>query len=138
MAPRYRWYLAILAAGALVLGVALFRFNPAETAVFPPCPTRALAGVYCPGCGAARASHQLLHGRVGEAFRFNPLLVLMLPVTAWLALGSFRRPRPWWTSRAVLAATLAFTVLRNVPAWPFSLLAPPESTRATMPDKLPR
>lgn len=140
MSPRHRWHFVALGAAALGMAVLLFVFNPSEGGPFPPCPTWTLAGVYCPGCGAARASHQLLHGRVEEALRYNSLLVLMLPVLAWLVL----RPRilpapPWWTSRAVLATALVFTALRNVPAWPFSLLAPPPPiSRVVASDKLPR
>ncbi|MFD1140618.1 DUF2752 domain-containing protein [Larkinella insperata] len=59
-------------------------FNPAQVSFFPPCPFKLLTGLECPGCGSQRCLHQLLHGRVGQAFSYNPLLVLSLP---YLLLG---------------------------------------------------
>src|SRR6185295_10575187 len=66
---------ATLAAGATYL----FLFEPGKTGFFPACPFRLLTGFTCPGCGSTRGLHRLLHGDVIGAFKFNPLLVLMLP-----------------------------------------------------------
>jgi hypothetical protein len=83
-----------------------------------------LTGLWCPGCGTARALHQLLHGNVAAAFRFNALSMAMLPVAGYLVVrgdASTLKPRWIW---ALLAAIVAFGVLRNIPIYPFTLLAP--------------
>jgi hypothetical protein len=65
----------------------------------PPCPTRWLLGLPCPGCGSLRAVHHLLHLRFARAFALNPLATLALPFVA-VALIRPRRPdRPDWRAR---------------------------------------
>jgi hypothetical protein len=132
---RLRWG-AMLAAGLVLCagGVCLYTFNPATSGIYPICPFHALTGLHCPGCGTGRAIHQLLHGNLGAAMRLNPLAVLLLPPVAYgslsIALQALgRKPLPskfipafWiWT---LLAVILLFWALRNVPYYPFSLLAP--------------
>jgi hypothetical protein len=108
----------------LLLGL-LWWFDPVETDV-PLCSFHALTGLDCPGCGAARATHELLHGRLSAAVHYNALWILSLPLAAYLAIselrvGSGRRPlpgdlprRPWlWLS--VAAVAMGFFVLRNLP-----------------------
>lgn len=53
-----------------------------------PCLFRALLGVRCPGCGMTRAVSCALHGRPRDAWRYNRMVVLMLPLLAyeWLRL----------------------------------------------------
>ena len=112
----------------------LFTFNPANPGLFPSCPFRALTGFHCPGCGTLRGLHQLLHGHLMEAFSFNPLMVLFLPFLGYAlvsnavfsaggrSLPGFRLPATGiWL---LLAAIILFWILRNVPAYPFSALAP--------------
>ncbi len=112
----------------------LFSFNPALAPFYPPCPFHLLTGLYCPGCGSLRACHKLLHGNLRGAFGLNPLLVVILPFVAYSfisrassALG--RRPlpvpfiRPVWIW-LLFWIIMAFWVLRNLPYYPFSLLAP--------------
>jgi hypothetical protein len=114
----------IVLAGLLVVGtVALYLYDPACCRLFPPCPFHLLTGLNCPGCGSLRATHSLLNGRVSEAFRFNPLLVLSISFVGALVLRRSWAYKVWvpWMAFAVL---LAYGVLRNIPAWPFVLLAP--------------
>jgi hypothetical protein len=65
---------AAAAAATLALAVLLYLYDPATTAIFPPCPFRQLTGLLCPLCGSLRAAHALLHGHAFDAFRFNPLM----------------------------------------------------------------
>ena len=77
--------------------------------------------------------HQLLHGHLAAAFRFNPVLVVSLPFWVWfgarLALQKAgNQPmslgvRPGWLW-LILAAVLVVSVLRNLPGAPFALLRP--------------
>jgi len=117
---------AVTFAGALAVavGLALYRFDPAVTRLFPPCPFRALTGWQCPGCGTTRAVHALLHGDVGRALELNPLTTLGLPLLAVGALQELRRwcwgatpaglRLPAWLIGALAGVLVGFAVLRNV------------------------
>lgn len=98
-----------------------------------PCLIHELTGLYCSGCGASRALRAILHLQFYKALRYNAAFTLLFPFfTAYfLAVGysfvkyeedrvSLRVPaKLLW---GILAAVLAFGVLRNLPA--FSFLAP--------------
>ncbi|RQP13973.1 MAG: DUF2752 domain-containing protein [Chryseobacterium sp.] len=71
-------YIAVV----LLLSVAVavfYRFDPAAVSFFPRCPFKTLTGWDCPGCGSQRAVHELLHGNLRNAFRYNPLMVAAVP-----------------------------------------------------------
>ena len=99
--------------------------------LFPPCLFYELTGLHCPGCGATRAAHALLQLDLVRAVRMNALFVLLaLPILFILALEG-ALGRLFFSARAhkglgygFLAVTLVFTVLRNIPHYPFTLLAP--------------
>ena len=125
----------------------LFLFDPARHAFYPRCQFHAMTGLYCPGCGSLRAAHQLLHGHIGAALRFNALLVMAVPVGAgifvsrifriWVgknsdarqltgvaADGDVRAPViPIWLW-AGFGSLIVFGVLRNLPFDCFSCLRP--------------
>ncbi len=112
--------------GVLFLAIAraVFAFNPEQVSVFPPCLFHRLTGLWCPGCGTTRALHQLLHGNLAAAIRLNPLAILMLPLVGYLvARDSASTLKPTWIW-ALLGVVVAFGVFRNIPAYPFTLLAP--------------
>lgn len=139
MKRAFQVRLAVLAAcGVLAaLGlVYLFRHDPVGGAPYPKCVFKKTTGFYCAGCGSTRAAHALLHFDIETAFRKNPLLVLGLPflalgvaleLAAWLFGDRYQGPRvrlrgPWiWMIPTLL---FGFWILRNVPAWPFTVLAP--------------
>jgi hypothetical protein len=124
---------ALLLLATLAAGV-LYRFDPLRVSFYPRCPLYLLTGLYCPGCGALRAGHALLHGRLEQALGYNLLAVAAAPGLAYSGLA--RASAPWLRRRlpspfipapliwSGLAVLLAFTVLRNLPYPPFSLLAP--------------
>ena len=94
-----------------------------------------LTGLYCPGCGSGRASAALLHLDFAAALGYNLLYVLLLPFIVYYLLKQyiilvFRKDvLPMFSidglaAKIVLAVILIFWVLRNIPIFPFTLLAP--------------
>jgi uncharacterized protein DUF2752 len=114
-----------LVAGA----VCLFVLEPGKSRLLPVCPFRALTGFTCPGCGSTRGMHQLLHGNLGAAFEFNPLLLLALPFLLYALLSySHRVMKGQPAQRNALApkyiytifgVVLFFWIFRNTPLYPF-------------------
>ena len=121
--------LGLAATTALVLS----RIDPRQPGQpLPGCPFHFLTGLHCPGCGSTRCLHALLHGDVAAAWAMNPLLVLALPVVAFLAFSAAGwNPPRLQRLRGVLGAPklwlvvlVGFGVLRNLPWLPFAWLAP--------------
>lgn len=131
-ARRYSGIRSALAAGlAGLAGFTLFWFDPNLNSFYPVCVFHQATGLLCPGCGSLRALHHLLHGHLITAFRFNPLLMITLPIIACYALACLlRRLRGEPAAFGIqskwlwffLGAALAFTVGRNLPGAPFSTL----------------
>lgn len=122
------------AAFAAVAGFWLLRhYDPnAAGSIFPPCAFRELTGFYCVGCGMTRMLHALAHGDVPRAFSMNPLAMALLCVSPLLAawklgwqpkglqplIALLSQPRFW------LVLLPAYWIARNLPWFPFTLLAP--------------
>lgn len=123
-----RWPLAVFVAGS----VAVLAWNPFRSHTLG-CPLFLTTGVLCPGCGSTRAMYELLHLRVGSAFRYNAfavvaiasLLVLTIVRTNETTLSDRMSRLPAKAIAAFGMAVLAFGVLRNFPA--FSFMAPPSA-----------
>lgn len=127
--PRSAWHGWALGAVTLLLlgtGAVLFFFNPSQYGFYPLCSFHVVTGLHCPGCGALRALHRLLHGHVLEALRCNALLLLFLAALVWqwarMAVASLRGQRVAFEIRtlwlwAIVGVTLVFAVLRNVPVF---------------------
>lgn len=108
---------------ASVIAAVYFIFDPAGSAWFPRCPFLVMTGYRCPGCGSQRALHALLHGEMGEAWRYNALLMLELPLmvmltVAWLLRRRFPRLRRLLNSQALILTLLTiiilWTIARNI------------------------
>jgi len=100
--------------------------------ILPVCPTKALLGIDCPGCGSLRMIYSLLHGDVLGALRFNALglvsvLFLLWAFGAW-TYGRFvgRRISSWqhqrWSAAVALVLVSVWFVVRNLPTAPFTSL----------------
>lgn len=128
-----------LALGMLVLAgpaFALYQQGPSASTWLPSCTFHKFTGLNCPGCGMTRAAYATLHGRIGEAFRMNPVGMILLPLACIRLgiqlLGWVRgKPLPFrfnvgargaW---AIVWVVIGFWILRNIPMWPFLLLSPP-------------
>jgi hypothetical protein len=114
----------LLALAILVGLLALYHLDPVKHGFYPRCQLNALTGLQCPGCGGLRALHALLHVRVAEAFRLNPLFVAAVPAALALA-GRWlwrrrREPGARWVIPAGwlwsgVAAVILFGIVRNLP-----------------------
>jgi len=124
---RLRLVLTTVLGGAAVLF--LFAADPASSGLYPPCFFHVLTGLYCPGCGSARALHQLLHGHVASAFGLNPAATLLVPVVGCAYLASAARVLSRRPRRAVLVSqgwiwlalvsVVVYWVARNISVYPF-------------------
>ena len=120
--PKRLLYAAAATAAAGAAALLLF-FDPSQTRWMPRCVFHTLTGWYCPGCGATRALHALLHGNIAAAFRWNILLIpllILLALLLWRPQLGMRR----MVTYPVLAVLVLFWILRNLPYYPFTLLAP--------------
>jgi len=116
----------------------LYAVDPNRHAVYPQCLLYNTTGIYCAGCGATRAIHALLHGRVIEALHDNALFIAALPLLLYV-IGSYAlaawRANAWpaisvdarkltLTGITIFLLMIAFMALRNLPGWPFDWLKP--------------
>ncbi len=67
----------------------------------PVCPTKALLGIDCPGCGSLRMLYSLLHGNLLAAAGFNALALVAVVLLVW----------------AYLAWTYGRVVSRHIRSW---------------------
>lgn len=77
----------------LAVGFLYYSFNPGEYAIFPKCPFFVLTGLQCPGCGSQRAIHSLLHLNFIDAFKYNALLVISIPIVVLLLYAEINRKK---------------------------------------------
>lgn len=127
----------MLASATVVAGAGVWALRTWDPNVagnpFPPCMFRAFTGCWCIGCGLTRALHALVHGDLPRALSMNPLAVLMMPLVPLMAAWSSGwQPRVlapvmrWAMEPKVWLVLLpAYWLARNLPWFPFTLLAPP-------------
>lgn len=109
----------MLAAGALTYVGLVDPHQPGSW--FPPCPFRLLTGLYCPGCGGLRMTHDLLHGDFAAAAVDNVFILVGLPLLLLWALWRRRSGKPAFTPTVLVVigvAVVAWTVVRNLPGFP--------------------
>lgn len=140
-APHRGWVRAalVLFAAAGLGGVAYLvaAEPPTQASYYPKCTLYQYTHLHCPGCGTGRAAHFALNGRLLTAAGYNPFAIVLLPIVAfavarsavrWVRGRPTRSVRPIW-SGWILALAIALTVYgiaRNLPWYPFTLLAPAE------------
>lgn len=102
------------------------RFDPSDSAFFPKCPFYVATGYKCPGCGSQRAIHALLNGDISQAFHFNAMMMICIPILAFLFLGGILKnkyPRLFritvnpFLSWSLVLLILSWWLLRNVFNW---------------------
>jgi hypothetical protein len=130
------WLVGIVAGGALALPAliwVLWQFDPNVAGnPFPPCLFRYFTGYFCAGCGLTRAMHALVHGDIARAFAMNPLAMLLMPAVplllahaaGWRSRYAEPLMKVLLSGRFWLILLPAFWIGRNLPWFPFTLLAP--------------
>lgn len=121
---RVRWTPLVVAATTATVFLA--------TALHIGCPFRTMLGLDCPMCGGTRMVRALLCADLPAAFGFNAFaLLVFLPLVLAVVVASVRMElgraqRMWPSGRLGIAcavaaggACIAWTVLRNLPFWPF-------------------
>ncbi len=101
-----------------------FFIDPSKSGYFLRCPLKILTGYECAGCGVQRAFHSLLHFRLLEAFKFNPLFAFSIPFLIGALLVYFSKNqkikqdfRHFFMNRiavfVVLIIVFVFSLIRN-------------------------
>jgi len=126
-------YIAFFLFGtALILVYALV--NPSDVEFLPKCPFYFFTGFYCPGCGSQRATHQLLNFNILGVFQQNLMYVVGLFIVGYhliiKGMNTFFNKNMYnfiyhpKTPFVLLFFIIGFWILRNIPYYPFTLLAP--------------
>ena len=97
--------------------ISLYIIDPSESVLAPKCLFYILTGLKCPGCGSQRALHALLHLNIGEAFRYNAMLVVAVPFLLFYAAAVILRKRIPSLSLAVQSRPVILSVLALVIGW---------------------
>lgn len=124
---------AAVAASAVAICSVVWVADPTTPGgVLPVCPTKALLGIDCPGCGSLRMVYSLMHADFPGALRYNALGLVAVVLLLWAygawALGRLRRRKvkSWqhyrWAAAASLVLVTVWFVVRNLPFPPFSVL----------------
>ena len=94
-----------------------------------PCVFYEITGLYCPGCGITRLCLSLFEGDIYQAFRYNPIIFIDVPILFILfVLNIFLKKNKnikKITDVIIIflaTITIIFGVIRNIPI--FSFLAP--------------
>lgn len=108
--------------------------NPSEVDFLPKCPLYFTTGLYCPGCGSQRATHQLLNLNIAGVLQQNLLyffgIIVFIYHYSIVGMHHFfkkdyynylNHPK---TPIIILIFVILFWVFRNIPIYPFNLLAP--------------
>ncbi len=121
----------MVGASATLVCAAIWVGNPTTPhGPLPVCPTKALLGIDCPGCGTLRMLYSLMHGDLLGAARFNALGLVAVALLIWAygvwAYGHLtgRRIASWqhhrWAAAVTLSLISVWFVVRNIPFAPFT------------------
>lgn len=94
-----------------------------------PCVFNKITGLYCPGCGITRMTLSILKGDIYQAFRYNPIIFIDVPIICISLIFEKCFKNIKYVKKItnvifiiLLIITIIFGVLRNIPQ--LSFLAP--------------
>ena len=133
-----RLMILILSPVLVVAGlIYIYLYNPnVKSSLYIPCIMYETTGLYCTGCGNTRALHALVHLDFVGVLHNNLLFIPLFAFLFWLLLGEYLKlllgrkvlwaPKKYSLVCLILfaVAVVAFTILRNIPLYPFTWLAP--------------
>ena len=97
--------------------------------IYIDCPIKSITNFYCPGCGITRMFYSILILDFYRAFRYNPLLFIMLPIFVFFIINSIvTKKEPLYNKipkqilYTFIFILIIYGILRNVPL--FDFLAP--------------
>ena len=118
-------FLSIIAFILFGIGIYYFYTNDPSNgeAIFVACISKTISGLDCPGCGAQRAFHELLHGNFIKAAQLNLLIYFFAPLVLFIFFKMTLKPfninlpdiiisTKWLIS--ILVLMILFTIIRNV------------------------
>ncbi|SNR31854.1 DUF2752 domain-containing protein [Lutibacter flavus] len=118
----------------IVVAFLYFNINPSEVNFLPKCPLYLTTGIYCPGCGSQRATHHLLNFNFVGVLQQNILYIIGLLILGYhliiISLNSIFKKNIYnylyhpKTPIFLLIIIVIFWILRNIPYYPFNILAP--------------
>lgn len=131
-----RIIILVIFVATILLGVwYLYNNSPDNDSNVAVCLTHTLFNVYCPGCGISHCLYNVLHLDFYQAFRYNPFVFILAPflgvytissMISWTITGENKINR-YLSSKlliVIIILLILYAVLRNIPIYPFNLLAP--------------
>jgi len=127
----------LISIAVVVLSLLYFFYPASKNSFHPSCIFRTITGLNCPGCGSQRAISSILKGDIPQAAAYNILLLISLPFIIYSAvvaiINAFTAKQVQqtlfyknWFIKTVFIVVVLFWILRNIPIYPFTLLAPHE------------
>ncbi len=136
--------LTVLGSG-LAAGLFFVAFHPpTDDSYYPKCTLHSATGLHCPGCGLTRSVYSVLNGDFLQAVAYNAFAPILLPIMffgvirgVWFTIfpapalpRDAARPRKSrlmrWFPTVLAVVLIVFGVVRNIPIYPLTLLAPHE------------
>ena len=123
MNNKLKKFIIVCAIGIIaIIGISILHYYN----IGIPCIFYKLTNLYCPGCGITRAIISLLKLDFYQAFRYNSLVIILLPflliynIYIWIFNGKKKLPQYVWIILLILV--ILYGILRNIHL--FEFLAP--------------
>lgn len=130
-----RWLIAGLGTGLLVMLVMAFILTPSSEGLgthqklgLPPCTTRVLLGVRCPGCGMTTSWAYFTKGQLQSALQANAggvilclAALLSVPMTALISYRGVGSYYGWYGKTGIALAIIAIVI--SIAEWIWRLMS---------------
>lgn len=117
MRSRQKTVLAIGLSAVAAVALVFYGLNDPAGGHAPRCVLKALTGYDCPGCGAQRALHAVLHGDFVAAWGYNPILFFLVPLGALYAVAESFPDRLPRLRRVLIRPVVIMLVAAVIIAW---------------------